>query len=139
MNSLARFSRVPVVALLLLLVVAVVAGCAPDANSALLAPDLGPKLVMAQSEGAIVIEPTAVPPKLAELAADEITAGLEHEGSGYAVTRARITSGGKKVADSQLKFRTVAFDQVPLADIVRSRAGEVGLLTAMANAAGERQ
>lgn len=69
----------------------------------------------------------------------EITAGLEHEGSGYAVTRARITSGGKKVADSQLKFRTVAFDQVPLADIVRNRAGEVGLLTAMANAAGERQ
>jgi 3-hydroxyacyl-[acyl-carrier-protein] dehydratase len=71
-------------------------------------------------------------------AALEITAVLEHEGSGYAVTRARITSGGKKVADSQLKFRTVAFDQVPLADIVRNRAGEVGLLTAMANAAGER-
>ena len=72
-------------------------------------------------------------------AALEITAVLEHEGSGYAVTRARITSGGKKVADSQLKFRTVAFDQVPLADIVRNRAGEVGLMTAMANAAGERQ
>jgi 3-hydroxyacyl-[acyl-carrier-protein] dehydratase len=37
----------------------------------------------------------------------EISATLEHEGSGYAVTKARITSAGKKVADSQLKFRTV--------------------------------
>jgi 3-hydroxyacyl-[acyl-carrier-protein] dehydratase len=69
----------------------------------------------------------------------QISATLEHEGSGYAVTKARITSAGKKVADSQLKFRTVAFDQVPLAGIVRNRAEEVGLLTAMANAAGEPQ
>ena len=69
----------------------------------------------------------------------EITATLEHVGSGYAVTKARITSAGKKVADSQLKFKTVAFDQVPLADIVRSRAGEVGLLDAMAKNAGDRQ
>lgn len=69
----------------------------------------------------------------------EITATLEHEGSGYAVTKARITSGGKKVADSQLKFRTVAFDQVPLADIVRGRAEDVGLVTAMAQFAGGRQ
>jgi len=69
----------------------------------------------------------------------EITAVLEHEGSGYAVTKARISSGGKKVADSQLKFKTVAFDQVPLAEIIKNRAGEVGLLTAMAKVAGDRQ
>lgn len=69
----------------------------------------------------------------------EITAVLEHEGSGYAVTKARITSGGKKVADSQLKFKTVAFDQVPLAEIIKNRAGEVGLLTAMAKVAGDSQ
>ncbi len=69
----------------------------------------------------------------------EISATLEHEGSGYAVTRAKITSGGKKVADSQPKFRPVAFDQVPLADIVRSRAEDVGLLNAMAKPAGDRQ
>jgi mono/diheme cytochrome c family protein len=76
MNSLARFPRVLVVVFPLLLAVLIV-GCAPNANSELLAPDLGPQLVMAQSEGVIVIEPTAVPPKLAELTADEITAGLE--------------------------------------------------------------
>jgi len=69
----------------------------------------------------------------------EITAVLEHEGSGYAVTKARISSGGKKVADSQLKFKTVAFDQVPLAEIIRNRAREVGLLTAMAKVAGDLQ
>ncbi|MDP2120500.1 MAG: 3-hydroxyacyl-ACP dehydratase FabZ family protein [Hoeflea sp.] len=69
----------------------------------------------------------------------EITATLEHEGSGYAVAKARISSGGKKVADCQLKLRTLPFDQVPLADIVRKRAAEVGLLTAMAKAAGDRQ
>jgi len=69
----------------------------------------------------------------------EITATLEHEGSGYAVAKARIASGGKKVADCQLKLRTLPFDQVPLADIVRNRAAEVGLLTAMAKAAGDRQ
>ena len=67
----------------------------------------------------------------------EITATLEHEGSGYAVTKARITSGGKKVADCQLKLRTLPFDQVPLAAIVRKRADEVGLLTAMAKATGD--
>lgn len=62
----------------------------------------------------------------------EIVAKLEHEGSGYAVTRASITSSGKKVADCQLKLRTLPFDQVPLAAIVRRRAEDVGLLAAMA-------
>ena len=62
----------------------------------------------------------------------DITARLEHEGSGYAVTKAAITSGGKKVADCQLKFRTVPFEQTELAGIVRQRAVEVGLMDAIA-------
>jgi 3-hydroxyacyl-[acyl-carrier-protein] dehydratase len=63
----------------------------------------------------------------------DITVELEHEGSGFAVTRARITSAGKKICDAQLKFRTVAFesagepDASGLADLIRTRAGEVGL------------
>jgi len=78
MNSLARFPRVPIViTIAIVALIFVVAGCAPNADSELLAPDLGPKLVMAQSEGAIVIEPTAIPPKLAELTEDEIYAGLD--------------------------------------------------------------
>jgi 3-hydroxyacyl-[acyl-carrier-protein] dehydratase len=65
----------------------------------------------------------------------EIEAGLEHAGSGYAVTRAKIASGGKKICDAQLKLKTVPFADVPLAEIVRARAAEVGLLAAMAAAA----
>lgn len=62
----------------------------------------------------------------------DIEAELEHDGSGFAVTKARITSGGKKVCDAQLKLRTMPFSEVPLAPIVRKRAEEVGLLAAMA-------
>ncbi|OHV77886.1 3-hydroxyacyl-ACP dehydratase FabZ family protein [Ensifer sp. LCM 4579] len=62
----------------------------------------------------------------------EIEALLEHEGSGFAVTKAKIASGGKKICDAQLKLRTVPFDQVPLGDIVRGRAEELGLMAATA-------
>ncbi|TPP11245.1 3-hydroxyacyl-ACP dehydratase FabZ family protein [Rhizobium glycinendophyticum] len=62
----------------------------------------------------------------------DIEAELEHDGSGFAVTKARITSAGKKVCDAQLKLRTVPFSEVPLAPIVRKRAEEVGLVAAMA-------
>ncbi|EDQ31458.1 3-hydroxymyristoyl/3-hydroxydecanoyl-(acyl carrier protein) dehydratase [Hoeflea phototrophica DFL-43] len=69
----------------------------------------------------------------------EISATLEHEGSGYVVAKARISSDGKRTADCQLKLKTVAFDQVPLAEIVRKRAEEVGLLAAMDDINGDRQ
>lgn len=62
----------------------------------------------------------------------DIEAELEHDGSGFAVTKAKITSGGKKVCDAQLKLRTMPFFEVPLAPIVRKRAEEVGLMAAMA-------
>lgn len=62
----------------------------------------------------------------------DIEAELEHDGSGFAVTKAKITSGGKKVCDAQLKLRTMPFSEVPLAPIVRKRAEEVGLMAAMA-------
>ncbi|MBC2773318.1 beta-hydroxyacyl-ACP dehydratase [Rhizobium sp. AQ_MP] len=62
----------------------------------------------------------------------DIEAELEHDGSGFAVTKAKITSGGKKVCDAQLKLRTMPFSEVPLAPIVRKRAEEVGLIAAMA-------
>lgn len=62
----------------------------------------------------------------------DIEAHLEHDGSGFAVTKARIAVAGKKVCDAQLKLRTMPFNEVPLADIVRKRASEVGLLDAIA-------
>jgi 3-hydroxyacyl-[acyl-carrier-protein] dehydratase len=65
----------------------------------------------------------------------DIEAFLEHDGSGYAVTKAKITVAGKKVCDAQLKLRTVPFSEVPLASIVRKRAEEVGLMEAIAASA----
>ncbi|GKX34744.1 MAG: beta-hydroxyacyl-ACP dehydratase [Rhizobiaceae bacterium MnEN-MB40S] len=67
----------------------------------------------------------------------EIEAVLEHEGSGYVVTKAKIASGGKRICDAQLKLRTVDFDNNPhldiasLAGVVRDRAAEIGLMAAM--------
>ncbi|MBP2238349.1 3-hydroxyacyl-[acyl-carrier-protein] dehydratase [Sinorhizobium kostiense] len=62
----------------------------------------------------------------------EIEALMEHEGSGFAVTKAKIASGGKKICDAQLKLRTIPFDQVPLGDVVLKRAEELGLVAATA-------
>ncbi|MBA3041834.1 MAG: beta-hydroxyacyl-ACP dehydratase [Alphaproteobacteria bacterium] len=64
----------------------------------------------------------------------EIEAHLEHDGSGFAVTKAKISSDGKKICDAQLKLRTMPFSEVPLADIVRKRAEEIGLMDAIAAA-----
>ncbi len=64
----------------------------------------------------------------------EIEAELEHDGSGFAVTKAKIASGGKKICDAQLKLRTIPFSEVPLGDIVRKRAEEIGLMDAIAAA-----
>ncbi|MDO9418675.1 3-hydroxyacyl-ACP dehydratase FabZ family protein [Pararhizobium sp.] len=62
----------------------------------------------------------------------DIEALLEHDGSGYAVTKAKITSDGKKICDAQLKLRTIPFNELPIGDIVRNRAIELGLFDAIA-------
>ena len=60
----------------------------------------------------------------AELA---ITAELEHEGSGYAVTKARIAVAGKPICDAGLRLRTMPFP--PGLDIpMRERARKIGLV-----------
>ena len=38
-----------------------------------------------------------------------VTATLEHDGSGFAKTKASITSDGRKICDSQLMFRIMPF------------------------------
>lgn len=77
MNSLAPCRRFAVIAsLLVTCMMLLVAGCAPDTESAIISPDLGPQLVLAQSSGDVSAEPTPIPPKLAELGPDQIFAGL---------------------------------------------------------------
>lgn len=55
----------------------------------------------------------------------DISASFEMEGSGYAATKARITSGGKKVADASLRFRVMPFPD-ELGDLMRARADQIG-------------
>jgi 3-hydroxyacyl-[acyl-carrier-protein] dehydratase len=55
-------------------------------------------------------------------------ARLEHEGSGYAVTKAKVTVEGKQICDAELRFRTMPFpDGLDLP--MRERARRIGLLT----------
>jgi 3-hydroxyacyl-[acyl-carrier-protein] dehydratase len=56
-----------------------------------------------------------------------VTASLEHEGSGYAVTKARIVVEGKPIADAELRFKTMPFP-AGLDAPMRERARQIGLL-----------
>ena len=56
-----------------------------------------------------------------------IEASLEHEGSGYAVTKARIRAEGKPLCDAELRFKTMAFP-AGLDAPMRERARQIGLL-----------
>ena len=66
---------------------------------------------------------TFVGPK-AELA---IEARLEHEGSGYAVTKTKIAVDGKPICDAELRFKTMPFPE-GLDKPMRERARQIGLL-----------
>jgi 3-hydroxyacyl-[acyl-carrier-protein] dehydratase len=56
-----------------------------------------------------------------------ITASLEHEGSGYAVTKARITVDAKAICDAELRFKTMPFP-AGLDDQMRAQARRIGLV-----------
>lgn len=60
-------------------------------------------------------------------AALDVTARLEHDGSGFAVTKARIMSDGKRIADAELVLRTMPFPNDTIAASMRARAAEIGL------------
>ncbi|MGO4706655.1 3-hydroxyacyl-ACP dehydratase FabZ family protein [Microvirga sp. 2MCAF38] len=56
-----------------------------------------------------------------------ITASLEHEGSGYAVTKAKIAVEGKSICDAELRFRIMPFP-ADLDGQMRAQARRIGLL-----------
>lgn len=56
-----------------------------------------------------------------------ISATLEHEGSGYAVTKAKIAVDGKAICDAELRFRIMPFPQ-DLDGQMRAQARRIGLL-----------
>lgn len=48
----------------------------------------------------------------------QIKATLEHEGSGYAVTRAEIRSGNKRIANAQLVYTVLPFPNPELRELI---------------------
>ena len=56
----------------------------------------------------------------------DVEAALEHEGSGYMATKARITSAGKRIADAELRFRTMPFPP-GLVERMKGQARRIGL------------
>jgi 3-hydroxyacyl-[acyl-carrier-protein] dehydratase len=55
-----------------------------------------------------------------------IAAALEHEGSGYAVTKAHIAVDGRRICDAELRFRTMPFP-AGLVGQMRDKARRIGL------------
>jgi 3-hydroxyacyl-[acyl-carrier-protein] dehydratase len=57
----------------------------------------------------------------------QVEATMVHEGSGYAVAAARITSNGKRVCEAELTLRALPFPAPNLANDVRIRARSLGM------------
>ena len=57
----------------------------------------------------------------------EVTASLLHDGSGYAVVKAGITAGGKKVAEADIRYGVVPFPNETLRAAMLATAHRVGL------------
>lgn len=57
----------------------------------------------------------------------DIEARLEHEGSGYAMTKARIRSDGKAACDARLTFRVAQFPTPDLRRMMREQASRLGM------------
>ncbi|MDD9909629.1 MAG: beta-hydroxyacyl-ACP dehydratase [Ahrensia sp.] len=57
----------------------------------------------------------------------DIEATSEHDGSGFAMTRARINSDGKVICDAQLTFKTMPFPDDGFARMISDRARELNM------------
>jgi 3-hydroxyacyl-[acyl-carrier-protein] dehydratase len=56
-----------------------------------------------------------------------VEANLVHDGSGFAITKARITTDARAIADAEIRFRTLAFPSPELERMMRETAGRIGL------------
>ena len=57
----------------------------------------------------------------------QVEAELEHDGSGYAATKARIFRDGKKICDSELMFRIMPFPNDTLKNNMLDRYSQINL------------
>ena len=56
----------------------------------------------------------------------DLEAWLEHEGSGYAMTKARVRHAGKAVCDASLTFRVMPFPSPDFQTMMRAHADRLG-------------
>ena len=57
----------------------------------------------------------------------EIEAVTEHDGSGFAITKASIKSDGKRICNAQLTFKTMEFPDPKFANMIAGRARELNM------------
>ncbi|TPG48413.1 beta-hydroxyacyl-ACP dehydratase [Roseomonas nepalensis] len=57
----------------------------------------------------------------------DVTARISHEGSGYTVTEARLTSAGKRIAEAEILLRSMPFPNPELEAAMRANAARIGL------------
>ncbi len=57
----------------------------------------------------------------------EIEAVMEHDGSGFAMTKASIKSDGKRICNAQLTFKTMNFPDPAFAKMIVDRAKELNM------------
>ena len=55
----------------------------------------------------------------------DIRAEIEHEGSGFAVTRAEIRSGGKRIANAQLTYTIIPFPTPELQGLIKQQVADM--------------
>jgi 3-hydroxyacyl-[acyl-carrier-protein] dehydratase len=55
----------------------------------------------------------------------DITASLVHEGSGYAITDAKVEIGGKRICDANITFRVVDFPNPEFVTFMKDFAGKI--------------
>ncbi len=55
-----------------------------------------------------------------------VEASFAHEGSGFAVTTARIAASEKRICDAELRFRLMPFPNADFVASMRAQAGRIG-------------
>jgi 3-hydroxyacyl-[acyl-carrier-protein] dehydratase len=56
-----------------------------------------------------------------------VEAALEHDGSGFAITKAKIAADQRAIADAEVRFRMLPFPSPDLERMMRETAARIGL------------
>jgi 3-hydroxyacyl-[acyl-carrier-protein] dehydratase len=56
----------------------------------------------------------------------ELSATIEHEGSGYAITKAAVAQDGKTVCDAEITFRVMPFPSPEFRKVMEDTAARIG-------------